>query len=153
MQLPEAILSDYQPENSHSVVDLKAEMENHLSEQNLLYHTAEEIINALFRTGQPIYASFTVTKPFYLYFCWNPDGVGTYFRYGCEEIPVYIYFSRYRYNSLDHPYMRRRFGDDFIFKLGRIGHFHSLSFFGKLSWDSKRNMIDAVPLIITNIRL
>ncbi len=28
----------------------------------------------------------------------------------------------------------------------------SLSFFGKLSWDSKRKMIDAVPLIITNIQ-
>ena len=28
----------------------------------------------------------------------------------------------------------------------------SLSFFGWLSWDSKRKMIDAVPLIITNIR-
>ena len=152
LHLPEAILSDYQPENSHSVVDCKAEIEKHLLKQNQLYRTSEEIINALLKTNQPIYASFTVTKLFYLYFCWNSDGVGTYFRYGCEKIPVYIYFNRYRYNSLDYPYMRRHFGDNSIFKLGRRGHFHALSFFGKLSWDSQRNMIDAIPLIMTNMR-
>ena len=152
LHLPEAILSDYQPENSHSVVDCKAEIEKHLLKQNQLYRTSEEIINALLKTNQPIYASFTVTKLFYLYFCWNSDGVGTYFRYGCEKIPVYIYFNRYRYNSLDYSYMRRHFGDNSIFKLGRRGHFHALSFFGKLSWDSQRNMIDAIPLIMTNMR-
>lgn len=37
------------------------------------------------------------------------------------------------------------------FRLGSKGHFKSLSFFGKLSWDSERKMIDAIPLIITNM--
>lgn len=77
------------------MVDLKNEIEKQLSEKNQLYRTSEEIIDALKENKQSVYASFKVSKLFYLYFGWNPDGIGTYFRYGCEEIPVYIYFNRY----------------------------------------------------------
>lgn len=99
------------------------------------------------------YASFKASKLFYLYFGWNPDGVGTRFRYGCEEIPVYIYFNKYYFNNSDHKlslYRRRTDGNN-GYRLGSRGHFKSLSFFGKLSWDSERKMSDAVPLIITNM--
>lgn len=48
-------LPDYQPENSHSVVDCKAEIEKHLLKQNQPYRTSEEIINALLKTNQPIH--------------------------------------------------------------------------------------------------
>lgn len=93
-------------------------------------------------------------KSFFLYFGWNPDGVGTNFRYGCEEIPVYIYFNRYYFNTTDYrlPLHHRKSENNTSLRLGLKGHFKSLSFFGKLSWDSERRMIDAVPLIITNIQ-
>lgn len=154
LQLPITLLADYQPENSHSVVDLKTEIERLLSKQNMLYYTQEEIISALQKSKQPVYASFSVSKFRYLYFAWNPDGVGTRFRYGYEEIPVYIYFNKYYFNTLDHnlPVHRRKADGNNAFRLGSRGHFKSLSFFGKLSWDSERKMIDATPLIITNMR-
>ena len=155
LQLPDTLFFDYQPQNSHSVVDVKSELERKLSERKQLCHTAEEIINALQKHKQPVYASFDVDNLFYLYFGWHPDGVGTHFRYGCEKIPVYIYFNRYYVNTLDHrlPLYRRRNDVNSIFRLGSRDHFKSLSFFGKLSWDSERKMIDAVPLIITNMQL
>jgi hypothetical protein len=73
------------------VVDLKIEIERHLLQHNMLYHTQEEIINAVQKNKQPVYASFSVSKLRYLYFVWNTDGVGTRFRYGYEKIPVYIF--------------------------------------------------------------
>lgn len=148
------LLSGYHPENSHSVVDFKDAAETWLSEQHQLYTTPEKIINALQRNNQPVYASLTVSNLFFLYFGWNPDGVGTNFRYGCEEIPVYIYFNRYYFNTTDHklPINRRKSENNTTFRLGSKEHFKSLSFFGKLSWDSKRKMIDAVPLVITNMQ-
>ncbi len=154
LQLPDALLAYYQPENSHSVVDLKAGIEKNLSEKNMLHHTQEEIINALQITKRSVYASFDVHSLFYLYYGWNPDGVGTNFRYGCEKIPVYIYFNRYYFNTTDHklPINRRKSENNTTFRLGSKEHFKSLSFFGKLSWDSKRKMIDAVPLVITNMQ-
>lgn len=153
LQLPDTLLVGYQPENSHSVVDLKEEIERHLSEQNMLYRTQEEIINAVQKSKQHVYASFSVSKLRYLYFVWNPDGVGTSFRYGYEEIPVYIYFNKYYFNNTDHklPVHRRTSEGNNAFRLGSRGHFKFLSFFGKLSWDSERKMIDAVPLVITNM--
>lgn len=148
----DALFADYHPENSHSVVDFKFEAERQWSEQHQLYTTPEEIINALRKDNQPVYASFTVSKLFYLYFGWNPDGIGTYFRYGCEEIPVYIYFNRYYFNTSDYKLpLHLRKSKNITFSLGSRGNFKSLSFFGKLSWDSERKMIDAVPLVITNM--
>ncbi|WP_295093635.1 hypothetical protein [Ruminococcus sp.] len=106
------------------------------------------------KSKQPVYASFSVSKFRYLYFAWNPDGVGTRFRFGYEEIPVYIYFNKYYFNTLDHslPVHRRRADGNNVFRLGSRGHFKSLSFFGKLSWDSERKMLDAIPFIITNLK-
>ena len=155
LHLPESLLEGYQPENADSAVDLKYELEKCLTERHQLYHTAEEIINALLTGGTPVYASFTVEKPHYLYdrYLWDAYAVRTVFKYGCEEIPVDIRFSKYRI-SRPHLYTRpsRR-------RLNAVREHHfsfrpvqSLSFFGWLSWDSKRKMIDAVPLIITNIR-
>lgn len=154
LQLTDTLLADYQPENSHSVVDLKTEIERLLSQQNMLYYTQEEIISALQKSKQSVYASFSVSKLRYLYFAWNPDGVITRFRYGYEEIPVFIYFNKYYFNTSDHnlPVHRRRTDDNNAFKLGSRGHFKSLSFFGKLSWDSERKMLDAIPFIITNLK-
>ena len=154
LHLPDTFISNYQPENSHSVIDLKIEMEKYLSGQHRLFHTAEEIINVLQNDKKPVYASFRASRLFYLYFGWNPDGVGTYFRYGCKEIPVYIYFNKYYFNNLDYklPIYRCKADGNNRFKLGSRGNFSSLSFFGKLLWDSKRKMIDAVPLIITNMQ-
>lgn len=153
LQFPETLIADYKPEDSHSLVDLKSEIEKQLSEINQLCHTPEEIIDALKKNNQSVYASFKASKLFYLYFGWNPDGVGTRFRYGCEEIPVYIYFNKYYSNNSDHKLSlyRRRTDRNNEYRLGSRGHFKSLSFFGKLSWDSERKMIDAVPLIITNM--
>ncbi len=149
----DTLFADYNPENSHSVVDFKFEAERQWSEQHQLYTTPEEIINALRKDNQPVYASFTVSKLFYLYFGWNPDGIGTYFRYGCEEIPVYIYFNRYYFNTSDYKLpLHLRKSKNITFSLGSRGNFKSLSFFGKLSWDSERKMIDAIPLIITNMQ-
>lgn len=67
---------------------------------------------------------------------------------------MYIYFNRYYFNTTDYrlPLHRRKSANNTTFKLGSNGHFKYLSFFGKLSWDSERKMIDAVPLIITNIQ-
>lgn len=154
LQLPDALLTYYQPENSHSAVDLKTGIEKHLSEKNMLHHTQEEIINALQITKRSVYASFDAHSLFYLYFGWNPEGVGTNFRYGCEKIPVHIYFNRYYFNTSDYrlPLHHRKTQNNTTFRLGSNGHFKSLSFFGKLSWDSERKMIDAVPLIITNMQ-
>lgn len=152
--LSDTLLSGYQPENSHSVVDFKDEAERQLSEQHQLFTAPEEIINALLKNNHLVYASFTISRLFYLYFGWNPDGIGTYFRYGCEEIPVYIYFNRYYFNTTDYklPLHHRKSENNITFRLGSKEHFKSLSFFGKLSWDSERKMIHAVPLIITNIQ-
>ena len=153
LHLSETLIADYKPENSHSVVDFKSEIKKQLSERNQLYCTSEEIIDALKKNKQPVYASFKASKLFYLYFGWNPDGVGTRFRYGCEEIPVYIYFNKYYFNNSEYrlSLYRRRTDENSGYRLGSRGHFKSLSFFGKLSWDSERKMIDAVPLIITNM--
>ena len=153
LQLPEPLMADYKPEDSHSVVDLKNEIEKQLSERNQLYRTSEEIMDALKKNKQPVYASFKASKLFYLYFGWDPDGVGTHFRHGCEEIPVYIYFNKFYFNTSDHRmslYRRRTDGNN-GYRLSSRGRFKSLSFFGKLSWGSERKMIDAVPLIITNM--
>ena len=79
LQFPETLIADYKPEDSHSVVNFKEEIEKHLSKKNMLHHTQEEIINALKENKQPVYDSFKASKLFYLYFGWNPDGVGTYF--------------------------------------------------------------------------
>ena len=49
-------------------------------------YTQGEIIDALQKNQQPVYASFNVSELFYMYFVCNPDGVGTHFRYGCEEV-------------------------------------------------------------------
>lgn len=153
LQFPETLIADYKPEDSHSVVDFKEEIEKHLSKKNMLHHTQEEIINALKANKQPVYASFKASKLFYLYFGWNPDGIGTCFRYGCEEIPVYIYFNRYYFNTSDYKLpLHLRKSKNITFSLGSRGNFKSLSFFGKLSWDSERKMIDAIPLIITNMQ-
>lgn len=151
MQLPETLLAGYQPENGNSAVDLKYKMELELSKRNILYHTAEEIMNALLKNKQPIYASFTVKNPSYIYdgCLWDAYAVCTYFKYGCEEIPVEIWFSKYRSSSSNIVYKRKWHRDNYTFGIRSIC---SLSFFGKLSWDSKRKMIDAVPLIITNIQ-
>lgn len=50
------------------------------------------------------------------------------------------------------PLHSRRTGSNNTFRLGSRDHFKSWSLFGKLSWDSERKMIGAVPLIITNMR-
>ena len=102
--------------------------------KNKLYRTQEEIINALQKNQQPVYASFKVSDFHYLYFVWNPDGVGTHFRYGREEIPVYIYFNKYYYNTSEHrlPVHRCTIEGKNMYKLGSRGNFKSLSFFGKL---------------------
>jgi len=152
-ELPDTLLSCFDPEDSHLVVDLKEEMEKLLAEQGRLYCTPEEIVNALKKDNKPVYAAFTVSELFYLYFGWNPDGVRTRFRYGGREIPVYIYFNRYYINTADYNLRvhRRKSDGASGYRLGSRGHFSSLSFFGRLSWDSKREMIDAVPIIITNM--
>lgn len=152
LQLPESILSDYQPENGNSAVDVKYEMERRLSERHQLYHTTEGIINSLLKNNQPIYASFTVTKPYYMYdrYLWNAYAVYTYFKYGCEEIPVNIRFSRYRSNTVRRILKSQKPKREYHFPFSQL---HSLDFLGRLSWDSKRKVIDAVPLIITNIQL
>ncbi len=153
LQLPETVISDYQSESGDSAVDVKYKIERCLSERHQLYHTAEEIINALLKNGHPLYASFTVTKPYYMYdrLLWEPYAVYTYFKYGCEEIPVSIWFSKYRSNTI-HRMLKSQEPkrEYYYFSLSPI---HSLDFFGRLSWDSKHKMIDAVPLIITNIQL
>lgn len=151
LQLPETLLDGYSHENGNSAVDLKCELEKALSERSMLYHTAEEIINVLLNKKQPVYASFTVTKPVCVldrYYFWDAYAVCTYFKYGCEEIPVEIWFNKYRSSSGNMVCKRTVHTYNYTFGVKPI---RSLSFFGKLSWDGKRKMIDAVPLIITNI--
>lgn len=152
LQLPETLLFDYQSENGNSAVDVKYEMERCLSERHQLHHTAEEIINALLKNDQPIYASFTVTKPYYMYdrYLWDAYAVYTYFKYGCEEIPVNIWFSSYRYNTVRRILKSWKPKKEHRFPFSQL---HSLDFLGILSWDRNRKMIDAVPFIITNIQL
>ena len=122
----------------------------------MLFHSQEEIINALLKNNQPVYASFEMHNLFYLCYdgCFHfPYGVGTHFRYGCEKIPVYIYFTKYYFNITDLPLPVHRltWNGNTKFWLGSMAHFKSLSFFGKLSLDSERKMIDAVPLIMLNL--
>lgn len=152
LKLPETLISGYQPENGNSAVDVKYEIERCLSERCELYHTSEEIITALLKNGQPLYASFTVTKPYYMYdrYLWNAYAVYTYFRYGCEEIPVNIWFRKYRSNTARRMLKSRKPKREYSFPFSQL---RSLDFLGRLSWDSERKMIDAVPLIITNIQL
>lgn len=153
MQLPETLLTGYQPKNGNSAVDLKYKMELELSERNILYHTAEEIMNALLKNKQPIYASFTVKNPSYIYdgYLWYlyAYAVRTYFKYGGEKIPVEIWINKYYSSSSNIIYKNKWHRDNYCFGLRPIDSF---SFFRKLSWDSERRMIDAVPLIITNIQ-
>lgn len=152
LQLPETLLDGYSHENGDSAVDLKCELEKALSERSMLYHTAEEIINALLNKKQPVYASFTVTKPVCVldrYYFWDAYAVCTYFKYGFEVIPVEIWFNKYRSSSGNMVCKRTVYTSNNTFGVKPI---RSLSFFGKLSWDSKRKMIDAVPVIITNIQ-
>ena len=152
-QLSPALLEGYQPWDSHAVVDLKLTVEQQLSARGQLFQTPETIINALRSTGRPVYASFVPSDLHYLYFGWHPDGVATQFRYGCERIPVYIYFNKYYCNTADHrpPLYRRSLAAGSAIRLGTRPPFTTLSFFGSLSWDSKRRMIDAAPLIMTNM--
>ncbi len=151
LRLPGTLLSGYQPDNGDSAADLKCTLEGILSEQHLLCHSDEEIITALLEQKKPVYAAFTVKEPFNLYdrYLWTPYSVGTYFRYGCENIPVQIWFSRYRASSgITLANRRKKASRSYRLSFGTI---QSFSFFGKLSWDGKRKMIDAIPLIITNI--
>ncbi len=152
LQLSNMLLSDYQPDNGNAAADLKRELEGILSEQHLLYHSGEEIVTALLEQKKPVFAAFTVKEPFNLYdrYLWTPYSVGTYFRYGCENVPVQIWFSRYRASSGTTLANRRKKASR-SYRLG-FGTIQSFSFFGILSWDGKRKMIDAVPLIITNIK-
>lgn len=151
LQLPETLLEDYSHENGNAVVDLKYELEKALSERGMLYHTAEEIINALLKGNQPVYASFTATDLYAITdrYLWEPYAVHTHLKYGCEKVNVVIWFDSIYYSSSSswkkEKSKRKR-------QLN-YGLTDSLSFFGKLSWDSKRKMIDAVPLIVTNIKL
>lgn len=89
LQLPESLLSDYSRDNGNSAADLKFEIEKVLSERNILYHTAEEIMNALLKNKQPIYASFTAKNPSYIYdgclWYFYAYAVRTYFKYGSEK--------------------------------------------------------------------
>lgn len=145
-------LDNYSHEDGNSAVDLKYDIEKALLKRNMLYHTAEEIINAFQKGNQFVYASFTATD---LYaktdrYLWEPYAVLTNFRYGYEKIDVVIWFDRiYRSDSFSGNRKRK---SKRIRQLG-YGKMESLSFFGKLSWDSKRKTIDAFPLIITNIQL
>lgn len=154
LQLPEALLADYSSDNGNSAADLKFEIEKALSEHNILYHTAEEIMNALLKNKQPIYASFTVKNPSYIYdgYLWYlyAYAVRTYFKYGGEKIPVEILLNKYYSSSSNIIYKNKWHRDNYCFGFRPID---SLSFFGKLSWDSERKMIDAVPLIIINMHL
>ena len=152
LQLSDMLLSDYQLDNGDSAADLKRELEGILSEQHLLYHSGEEIVTALLEQKKQVFAAFTVKEPFNLYdrYMWTPYSVGTYFRYGCENVPVQIWFSRYRASSGTTLANRRKKASR-SYRLG-FGTIQSFSFFGILSWDGKRKMIDAVPLIITNIK-
>jgi len=85
LQLSETLLEGYSYKNGNSVVDFKYKFEKVLSELNILYHTTEEIMNALLKNKQPIYASFTVKNPSYIYdgCLWNlyAYAVRTYFKY------------------------------------------------------------------------
>ena len=85
LQLSETLLEGYSYKNGNSVVDFKYKFEKVLSEFNILYHTTEEIMNALLKNKQPIYASFTVKNPSYIYdgCLWNlyAYAVRTYFKY------------------------------------------------------------------------
>lgn len=153
LQLPESLLSDYSRDNGNSAADLKFEIEKVLSERNILYHTAEEIMNALLKNKQPIYASFTAKNPSYIYdgclWYFYAYAVRTYFKYGSEKISVEIWLNKYYSSSSNIIYKNKWHRDNYCFGFRPID---SLSFFGKLSWDSERKMIDAVPLIITNIQ-
>ena len=152
LHLSEMHLDNYSHEDGNSAVDLKYDIEKALLKRNMLYHTAEEIINAFQKGNQFVYASFTATD---LYaktdrYLWEPYAVLTNFRYGYEKIDVVIWFDRiYRSDSFSGNRKRK---SKRIRQLG-YGKMESLSFFGKLSWDSKRKTIDAFPLIITNIQL
>ena len=150
INLPDKIVSGYQPENGNSVVDAKQNIEKYLSEQNRLFHSTESIINALLKDGQPIYASFTVTDIRFLHdiYLWNPYAVCTCFKYGCEKIPVIIWFRKFR-----SAFGRRTKKDAERKYYFPSKKFESFDFFGRLTWDSKRKMIDAVPIIITNIQI
>lgn len=145
MQMSETLLKGFTPEDGNFAVDLKYEMEYALSERHMLYHTAEEIINALMNDKQPIYASFTVADLHAVSdrYLWEPHAVCTYFKYGCEKVGVVIWFDRvYISFQNNRPVKSRQIGYNGI---------KSLSFFGKLSWDDKRKIIDAIPIVITNI--
>ena len=144
MQLPLSVLSAYQPEDGNSAVDAKREIERCLAERDLLYTSAEAIVGHFLRGGGALYASFTVKEPKYICdrYAWDPYAVCTHFRYGYEMIPVALWFDRFR---TAHERKRQR---EYRFWCRPI---RTLSFFGKLTWDAKRKMIDAVPLIITNI--
>lgn len=151
LHLPESLLSGYQLESGNSAADFKYATEQCLEARNMLYHSPEEIINALLTNGQPVYASFRVTNPHYMYDSrlWDAYAVFTVFRYGCEEIPVQIWFSKYR-SSIVRPHARNAAAKrEYRFPISR---FRSMDFFGRLSWDGKRKLIDAVPLVITNIQ-
>ena len=147
LHMSSTILKDFTPEDVNSAVDLKYEMERILSEQHMLYHTAEEIINVLMKDKQPIYASFTVSDLYAVSdrHLWEPHAVCTYFKYGCEKIAVMIYFDKIYTNSINNRLAMKKHPINY-------SGIKSLSFFGRLSWDDKRKMIDAVPLVITNIQ-
>lgn len=153
LQLSKTLLEGYSYENGNSAVDFKYKFEKVLSEFNILYHTTEEIMNALLKNRQPIYASFTVKNPSYIYdsdlWYFYAYAVCTYFKYGGEKIPVEIWLNKYYSSSSNIIYKNKWHRDNYCFGFRPID---SLSFFGKLSWDSERKMIDAVPLVITNIK-
>ena len=133
-------------------MDLKAGMERCLSQRQLLHCTQELIINALLSQKCGVYASFQVTQLHHMYdrYLWDPYAVYTYFRYGCEGIPVVIWFSGFR-SASEKGIFRHRAISSIKYRFG-VRPVRSLSFFGVLSWDGERRVIDAVPLIITNIQ-
>ena len=151
MQLPATFLEEYEPEDGRSVLDLKETLERYLTEQHLLYHSAEEILDTLRSSEQPVYASFSVSDPDLM--CdphlWTPYAVFSHLRYGAERIPIVFWFNRFRSAKIWKGY--RKGWKSYAYTLG-CEPLRSFSFFGKLTWDGERRMIDAVPLFVTNIK-
>ena len=147
-QIPETILRDFYRDDMDSVIWTKEEAENYLAAQNRLYTNITDVIEALLSGKRSLYASLHIDDVEYTYMNrWEPYGVNKIYHYGCEEINMQIWFTRYLTN-LPWRESYKDDGDEY-----HLGHerLKSLDFFGRIVCGDDCHRIDAVPVFMTNM--
>ncbi len=151
--LPEELLRNYDPADADSVADTRLAAVQYLEAQGMLHRSLYGIMGCFLSGTRSLTAALRVEFPRGLYLPgkWDPAAVFTRTRYAGEKITVTYWFDRIRFRDSRASLMRRHPRRSSAYRLDTMP-IRSFDFLGKLTWDSARKMIDAVPWMITNLK-